>query len=102
MIWRLRLDVAWLQDGWRRLRRACGQAARSWRRDLPDEAWKPTGIRQVYSGYDQTKAEAAARRSPLRQALKRELAGDDAPINGEPTDQASARNRITLVHERRR
>ena len=35
-----------------------------WRHiDIPDKAWQPTGIRQIYSGYDEQKAEAAAKRA---------------------------------------
>jgi len=35
-----------------------------WRdRRHPDPAWKPTGIRQIYSGFDEGKATAAARRA---------------------------------------
>jgi hypothetical protein len=42
---------------------------RRWR-NRPDRAWKPTGIRQIYTGYDAAIAEAATRR---RRELARRL-----------------------------
>ena len=54
-----------------------GRVWRRWMDRQGDAAWKATGIRQVYAGYDRTKAEAGARRARAleqRGAVRRKAA----------------------------
>jgi hypothetical protein len=55
--------VTWLQ-----------QLIRRWRERDVDLAWKATGIRQTYAGYDQGKAQLASARADALERQRRLLA----------------------------
>jgi hypothetical protein len=62
--------VSWLQ-----------QLIRRWRERHADPAWAPTGVRQVFTGYDQTKPNLAARRARECELEQRALAQARAGIH---------------------
>jgi hypothetical protein len=57
---------------------------RRWRERQADPAWAPTGVRQVFSGYDQAKAGAAARRALALEVQQRDLAQARAGTKATP------------------
>jgi hypothetical protein len=50
------------------------QLIRRWRERRPDPAWHPTGIRQVFSDYDDRKPIAAAQRAADADRQRRQQA----------------------------
>ena len=70
-----------------------GRLIRSWREREPDPAWAPTGVRQIFSGYDQAKPRAAARRALELDAQQRALAQQRAGIGVVITPEMAKRLR---------
>ena len=57
-----------------------GRLIRRWRERAPDPAWAPTGVRQVFVGYDQAKPGQAAQRADALALHRRDLAQQRAGL----------------------
>lgn len=57
-------------------RYTCYDCGRSWRATLRDPAWAPTGVRQAFSGHDETLAWRSAMRAAIVDEQRRFLAAN--------------------------
>lgn len=53
---------------------------RGWLANTPDRAWRPTGIKQLSTGYDESKAVASAKRARELADKSRDLAQQRAGL----------------------